>query len=489
MNMIKSRFRLIKIILTSFFLFILFQIPKSHYNNLITYDEFSSIENLSEIGDTPSPFQPSGNHVTKGVSNLDNNRSNTSIVNYNISSRELSYENFDKNSYRQKYNTPLEPIECNQKIRSSNNPIRMPTDVFGDDDRIRVTNPKSGDYLKYCFIRSNFCVINHELSEYKHIPTRSTGFLVGPNLLLTAAHCVYDDLSKTSTGIEYEDDTDNPKFAISVECYFGSNTFTETCLEESYLYYAKGTKINIEYSYYLRKNFDRDWAVVELDRNIGDEIGYFDLSESFSDIENELYSFGYPAELGYGMFQVTGNLMETSKFMYHTDMDATAGQSGSPLFYNINDEVHVIGIINCGTINRNNAVIIDKIIYNYVDNFYNSRIGILFENDIDYLEITSMEFILSSWYYGIQNNTEFILDIYFSNSQVNLNDARFWQNSFQYNTIRVLPYETGHANTFINIEQYITTSYIKGSYRYITYLSDLNQSDDSYITHNCWRRI
>lgn len=172
--------------------------------------------------------------------NIDNNRilSSCNFVNYDIDDEDITFEDFDVNhfSYRTSaLNTRriygellsddiiddgfLEGYDPIDRKDSSNDSKKI---IIGDDERIRVINPKTGNYLKVAQM-----VI--------HFPNQTTGWgtgvLVGPNLVLTAAHCTMKDF--TSDGIN------NDIFSNNIEFYFGADGFSDISQGENYQYLCK----------------------------------------------------------------------------------------------------------------------------------------------------------------------------------------------------------------------------------------------------------
>ena len=89
-------------------------------------------------------------------------------------------------------------------------------------------------------------VYNEAENTYESVSNFSTAFMVGPNIVATAGHCLYQDV--TDSG-DYDDEIYNPRFPDKVEFYFGVNSLSE--VNSSYEYYAEGEVVHIEYIYYI----------------------------------------------------------------------------------------------------------------------------------------------------------------------------------------------------------------------------------------------
>ena len=68
--------------------------------------------------------------------------------------------------------------------------------IIGPDNRIQVYNPKEWPYRATCMLYMEFDnVYNNVTGQYVTIVSVGTGFMEGPNLLVTAGHCTYGDVT------------------------------------------------------------------------------------------------------------------------------------------------------------------------------------------------------------------------------------------------------------------------------------------------------
>lgn len=110
-----------------------------------------------------------------------------------------------------------------------------------------------------------------------------SGALIGSNIFLTAAHCVFND--------------DNEQFK-NWQMYPGFN-------EGNW----QGTNCGWQQVYYSNKwmethDFNYDWAICVLEKNVGDQLGYFGVAyyNSASSLnEKEIRCYGYPGTEGYSV--------------------------------------------------------------------------------------------------------------------------------------------------------------------------------------------
>lgn len=155
-----------------------------------------------------------------------------------------------------------------------------------------------------------------------------TAWMISANAAVTCAHCVYDYTTKQyiQNGKIYPGKKGNFLF---------SNPFGNAKIKEIYLSpdYIQGASVAN----------NSDWAVIVLDENIGDKCGY--LGFKFVPRSMTGMSFttsGYP-ESEYYQHQYAGTISDCDdRYIFHS-VNATHGQSGSPMYDSSNQ---VIGIIS-----------------------------------------------------------------------------------------------------------------------------------------------
>jgi V8-like Glu-specific endopeptidase len=123
-----------------------------------------------------------------------------------------------------------------------------PYSIIGSDDRIQVS-PNSFPYSAVMYLAlGQDTTGNGVANSWGH----GTGFIEGPDLLVTAAHCIW---SGTNGWVE------------EMRVHYKQNGSSKN----SNYYYPLNWNIPTEYTSSL--NYNYDWAVVTMQTNLGDSSG------------------------------------------------------------------------------------------------------------------------------------------------------------------------------------------------------------------------
>ena len=197
-----------------------------------------------------------------------------------------------------------------------NVPDGLDKTVIGRDDRVQVTNTRE---FPYC------AIANMKVKGECGDSWECTGFMVGKNFMLTAAHCMICP--------------QHNKWAKNVTFYFGYQS------SKKYLYkYTGGWQAWTGTDFPSGYDFDAmsyDWCFIKLDKNVGDKTGWFGLHiASDSEINSRHYTVaGYrDNKLKYASGEAEA--YDTNLLLY--DADDVPGNSGGPIY---RSDLYVEGII------------------------------------------------------------------------------------------------------------------------------------------------
>lgn len=163
--------------------------------------------------------------------------------------------------------------------------------------------------------------IDNELSS-------GTGFLVAPNLMLTAAHVIYDQKN--------------------------DNNIRDFVVQPGYnyqIYQSCGWQTIYRSSIWLEDhNYEYDWALVELDKDLN--LGYWGSIryETNDEMKNlPVRALGYPTEPGNYRYQyyTTGKITDVETYRFVADAGNENGMSGGPISLNKEDNYdYAIGLVS-----------------------------------------------------------------------------------------------------------------------------------------------
>lgn len=163
-----------------------------------------------------------------------------------------------------------------------------------------------------------------------------TGFLVGPKLLITAAHCIYDDNNNIMPVVFY------PAYDNG-----SSHNGKSSGWQQIYTYPAWRDD---------HENRAYDLALIELDWNMGDEFGWFGSQSYGTNPEMNglsIKEYGFPKLVGNARSQyyTQGSIQNTHDTYFHTTAVNYEGMSGGPILRSSDD--YAVGLVSGLIRNRN----------------------------------------------------------------------------------------------------------------------------------------
>jgi protease YdgD len=250
--------------------------------------------------------------------------------------------------------------------------------VIGADNRSIVTEP----HLEKPF--SMIGKLRYKKSS-KHNPTHCTASLVGPNLILTNAHCVF-----------WVSDTRPQKIFEHMNFVFiPADTPNKANLEITATWLYTGTKDPIRF-------VSADYTLLRLSQHIGNELGYFDISnDHFNQLKGRTISTaGYSGDIKGGKYMTThqnckitnvhaDNANQNAAFLKH-NCDTTAGASGSPLYVKNGEQYTIVGlhsrgasgIINDNDFKQHNSAVYTQFFYNEYKQHLKDQAPTFYEKEI-----------------------------------------------------------------------------------------------------------
>jgi V8-like Glu-specific endopeptidase/fibronectin type 3 domain-containing protein len=182
--------------------------------------------------------------------------------------------------------------------------------VIGTDDRTRVTSTTSLPWSMVVMLEATFWFGQ----------TTCTGWFAGPDLVITAGHCVY-----TTYG-------DNSGWADSIRVIPGKNGNSEPYSSQM----ASGWgSVN---GWVNNGLAEYDYAYIRLPNgNLGNSVGWFDygyFSDAYLEDIGNINLTGYPGDKTYGtMWTDNDPLGVKGSYFLNYAIDTYGGQSGAPVWY------------------------------------------------------------------------------------------------------------------------------------------------------------
>ena len=151
-----------------------------------------------------------------------------------------------------------------------------------------------------------------------------TGFMIGPAAVATAAHCIY--------GEDFGDDCIPTSITVIPAPYYEANPSNPSISATATGFIVNGKWTN---------DFDPeyDWAIIKLNANIGNNVGWLGLRYQESSYNNtSIRAQGYPAIINGNfntvMYYTDGTITSSqTRILRSTNTCTAGGMSGGPVYY------------------------------------------------------------------------------------------------------------------------------------------------------------
>lgn len=219
-----------------------------------------------------------------------------------------------------------------------------PRSVIGTDSRTRVTNTTAYPWRTVTKLFVTFPKSNS--------PSGCSGTLIAAQYVLTAGHCVYN---KASGG-----------YAKKIEVIPG--------LSGTYKPYgsAYAKKIRAYTAWTSSQNSNYDFALITLDRPIGNSTGWLGYT-TYSSVNGITGNIaGYPGDKGGTyLYYHSGRISSSTSYRLYYQIDTYGGQSGSGIYYiDSQNNRYIFGVHTTGVTpsspSYNSGTRIDAEKYNYI---------------------------------------------------------------------------------------------------------------------------
>lgn len=221
--------------------------------------------------------------------------------------------------------------------------------IFDDDDRVVIKENQS-NYYPY----RSVCRITVSYDEEPGTIYYGTGVLVGHSTILTACHVVYHEDYKWFSHITFDFGT-----------YRDESTGNQIYTYDRITSWSRATCD----SYYDTLDANDDWAIIDLNSTIGNELGYMGVSSNLSEGDN-VKLYGYHGDLNGNLAYGFGNITTCYTYKFYHTCDTYGGSSGGPITIGSNT---IVGIQHGYFTNGSNAIACK--VSTYIVGWINDRIN------------------------------------------------------------------------------------------------------------------
>lgn len=220
-----------------------------------------------------------------------------------------------------------------------------PNDIIDTDNRYRVP-----DLLMSNIPYSCIGVVIAENPD--GTASRGTGFLIGPNDVVTCGHVLVDNTGEVAKQVYF---------------YLGVNGDLD-----SHMRYT-AQDISVPKAYVENMNAGNDWGTFQLTNNVGNYTGYLGWTTDYS-AGMHVQVTGYPSDKpNYEMWMAGASIASISGNLVYHYVDTEGGESGSPIYNTLNfDGPMVVGIHGYGGTDSNYGRRVDSGIASVFSNLRNN---------------------------------------------------------------------------------------------------------------------
>lgn len=187
---------------------------------------------------------------------------------------------------------------------------------------------------------------------------RASGFMIGPAAVVTSGHVLYSG-GNYATNIVV-----TPARADSSTPY-GSAEYS-------------GIVVNSDWVDDGNSNYD--WGIIELETNIGDNVGWLGLETKLTSYNNQSIKInGYPGEVKgetkQTMYRTSGTICSSKTYkLLSDDTNTIDGMSGGPLYYYSSDTGYTaIGLVKGAENGKNSFIRFTRSLYNLLVSYRDYR--------------------------------------------------------------------------------------------------------------------
>jgi V8-like Glu-specific endopeptidase len=286
------------------FLFIGCSVPsETSSNSSINASEYplSPDDPRAQLTIDASAYKDIAGRIKSEFNRIGNKKENNDMVSYETASRKMRI--IQPDLFLNQNITHTDSYEGISRSKAPNGTSNISRTIIGTDDRRQVT-----DTTRYPYCATVKLYMNFPDGGYM-----GSGVMIGPKAVLTCGHCVYG----------------NGNWATSIQVIPGMNG--------SYMPFgdAWATACMTTTAWAFDVDWTQDYAVIILDRNIGNIAGWLSIAVSSKEqlLNQWARTFGYPGDKDYGINMYTDydKIVSVDDYMIGYTIDIMSGQSGSPI--------------------------------------------------------------------------------------------------------------------------------------------------------------